>query len=137
MAWSRSVNITVQAGYHRSLGWIYSQMNIIPRSCRPYGKIPFSRYTHLNFKLWFNETRRNRARNNSRTHHSYLRQTVVHPLYSFYNHSCDPTAVDRTELFSIAEKTSKFVMMATKEVKGLFGTVAWEKTPAFNASFKS
>jgi SET domain len=63
------------------------------------------------------EKRRNRARNNSRKHNSSLGQIVVHPLYSFFNHSCDPSTVDRTELSSAAEQTSRPVMIATKDVK--------------------
>lgn len=59
---------------------------------------------------------RNRAKTGSRTH-SVLRQTIVHPLYSFFNHSCDPSTMGQIELSPTAGKTSRAVMIAIKDVK--------------------
>jgi hypothetical protein len=46
-----------------------------------------------------------------------LRQTVINPMYSFFNHSCEPDTLDQTELSRNAEQTSRAVMICTKAVK--------------------
>ncbi|PMD33341.1 hypothetical protein L207DRAFT_571522 [Hyaloscypha variabilis F] len=69
------------------------------------------------YDTWVMQTMLNRARNNSRTHDSSLRQTVINPMYSFFNHSCEPDTLDQTELSRNAEQTSRAVMICTKAVK--------------------
>lgn len=54
--------------------------------------------------------------NNARTYNTTVKQKIVNPLYSFFNHSCEPSTRDQTELNPTIQSTSRAVMIATKDI---------------------
>lgn len=69
------------------------------------------------YDTWVLQTMWYRVTNNARTRNTFVQQKIVNALYSFFNHSCEPSTLDQSELSPTILSTSRAVMIATKDIK--------------------